>query len=40
MPAMGLLKKIAQEYRKGNETLLVDAIRFDELNTLAVPRSC
>lgn len=38
--AMGLLRKIAQELKeKGTyETLLTDAITFDELNALARPR--
>ena len=37
---MGLLRKIAQELKeKGTyETLLTDAITFDELNALAQPR--
>ena len=37
--AMGLLRKIAQELKeKGTfETLLTDAITFDELNALARP---
>jgi hypothetical protein len=37
---MGLLRRIAQELReKGTyEALLVGAISFDELNTLALPR--
>jgi len=36
---MGLLRKIAQELKKGTfETLLTGAISFDELNALAQPR--